>query len=84
MSEGVGRPHLRLDGLALSVGISARLLLPFSVPATPGMNGPDWALVAFSGIIGVALAFTLDFVAVKAATAKVVAAAARHSPDPAR
>lgn len=72
-AQRVGRASAGLDGLALSVGISAVLLLPFSVPATPGMNGSDWGLVACSGVIGVALAFTLDFQAVKVASAKVVA-----------
>lgn len=69
----VGRTSTGLDGLALSVGMSAVLLLPFSASAVPAVRGSDWALVAVSGGIGVALAFTLDFVAVKVATAPVVA-----------
>ncbi|MEV1023076.1 EamA family transporter [Streptomyces sp. NPDC050264] len=72
-AQRVGQTSAGLEGLALSVGISAMLLLPFSVPATPGMNGSDWAPLAFSGVVGVALAFTLDFQAVRMATAKVVA-----------
>ncbi|CAO0828303.1 hypothetical protein SMICM17S_11748 [Streptomyces microflavus] len=57
----------------MSVCISAILLLPFSLPAAPSVNGYDWGLVVFSGIVGVALAFTLDFQAVKMDGAKVVA-----------
>ncbi|MFF3260375.1 EamA family transporter [Streptomyces sp. NPDC002932] len=49
------------------------MLLPFSLPAAPSVSGADWGLVAVSGTIGVAPAFTLDFQAVKTAIAKVVA-----------
>ncbi|WP_329385498.1 EamA family transporter [Streptomyces sp. NBC_01716] len=72
-AQRVGRASNGLEGLTLSVCISATLLLPFSVPAAPGVNGSDWGMVAVSGAVGVALAFTLDFQAVKMATARVVA-----------
>ncbi|MFD7527252.1 DMT family transporter [Streptomyces sp. NPDC059849] len=72
-AQRVGRASSGLEGLAVSVCISALLLLPFSIPAAPSVNGSDWALVAVSGVTGVALAFSLDFQAVKMATAKVVA-----------
>ncbi|WP_406143163.1 EamA family transporter [Streptomyces anulatus] len=72
-AQRVGRASSGLEGLAVSVGISAMLLLPFSLPAAPSANGSDWSLVAVSGIVGVALAFTLDFRAVKMAGARVVA-----------
>lgn len=71
-AQRVGRASAGLEGLAVSVCVSALLLLPFSVPAAPRVSGGDWGLVAVSGI-GVVLAFTLDFQAVKMATAKVVA-----------
>ncbi|MEU2070195.1 EamA family transporter [Streptomyces anulatus] len=72
-AQRVGRASSGLEGLAVSVGISAMLLLPFSLPAAPSVSGSDWGLVAVSGVVGVALAFTLDFRAVKMAGAKVVA-----------
>ncbi|CAM5412047.1 EamA family transporter [Streptomyces microflavus] len=72
-AQRVGRASSGLEGLAVSVCISAILLLPFSLPAAPSVNGYDWGLVVFSGIVGVALAFTLDFQAVKMDGAKVVA-----------
>ncbi|MEU9926285.1 EamA family transporter [Streptomyces anulatus] len=72
-AQRVGRASSGLEGLAVSVGISAMLLLPFSLPAAPSVNGSDWGLVAVSGVVGVALAFTLDFRAVKMAGARVVA-----------
>ncbi|MEU9185484.1 EamA family transporter [Streptomyces sp. NPDC048484] len=72
-AQRVGRASSGLEGLAVSVCISVMLLLPFSLPAAPSVNGSDWGLVAVSGVVGVALAFTLDFQAVKMATSKVVA-----------
>ncbi|MFF8295083.1 DMT family transporter [Streptomyces globisporus] len=72
-AQRVGRASSGLDGLAVPVCIAAVLLLPFSLPAAPGVTGSDWGLVAVSGVVGVALAFTLDFRAVKMAGAKVVA-----------
>ncbi|MFI1248361.1 EamA family transporter [Streptomyces anulatus] len=72
-AQHVGRASPGLEGLTLSVCISAMLLLPFSLPAAPGLNASGWGLVAVSGVVGVALAFTLDFQAVKMAGAKVVA-----------
>ncbi|MFJ9890193.1 EamA family transporter [Streptomyces sp. NPDC091287] len=72
-AQRVGRASAGLEGLAVSVCISAVLLLPFSVPAAPSVDGSGWGLVAVSGSVGVALAFTLDFQAVKMAGAKVVA-----------
>ncbi|NYS20929.1 EamA family transporter [Streptomyces sp. SJ1-7] len=72
-AQRVGRASSGLEGLTVAVCISAILLLPFSLPAVPSVNGSDWGLVAVSGVVGVALAFTLDFQAVKMAGAKVVA-----------
>ncbi|MEU4030492.1 EamA family transporter [Streptomyces anulatus] len=72
-AQRVGRTSSGLEGLSMSVGISALLLLPFSLPAVPSVSGSDWGLVAVSGVVGVALAFTLDFRAVKMAGARVVA-----------
>ncbi|QKW48109.1 EamA family transporter (plasmid) [Streptomyces microflavus] len=72
-AQRVGKASSGLEGLAVSVCISAILLFPFSLPAAPSVNGYEWGLVVFSGIVGVALAFTLDFQAVKMAGAKVVA-----------
>lgn len=72
-AQRVGRASSGLEGLAVSVCVSALLLLPFSLPAAPSVSGADWGLVAVSGTVGVALAFTLDFQAVKMATARVVA-----------
>lgn len=72
-AQRVGRTSSGREGLAMSVCVSAMLLLPFSLPSAPNVNGADWGLIAVSGAVGVALAFTLDFQAVRMAGAKVVA-----------
>ncbi|MEU0939789.1 EamA family transporter [Embleya sp. NPDC005971] len=72
-AQRVGRADTGLHGLGLSVAVSAVLLLPFSGPAVPRVEAGQWALVGLSGVLGVALAFTLDFTAVRLAGATVVA-----------
>lgn len=72
-AQRVGQTSTGLDGLSLSVGISALLLLPYSAPAAADLQGPEWLIVGVSGTVGVALAFTLDFIAVKISGARVVA-----------
>lgn len=73
LAQRVGRNSAGLDGLALSVGISALLLLPFSAPALPDVQGDQWPLIGVSGVLGVALAFTCDFVAIRLTAARVAA-----------
>ncbi|MFI6979236.1 EamA family transporter [Embleya sp. NPDC050154] len=71
-AQRVGRADAGLHGLGLSVAVSA-VLLPFSGPAVPRVEAGQWVLVGLSGVLGVALAFTLDFTAVRLAGATVVA-----------
>jgi len=61
-----------LDGLALSVAVGAVGLLPFSLTAAPRVDAPGWGLLAASGVLGVALAFSLDFLAVRLSSPRVV------------
>lgn len=73
LAEKVGEHSAGLQGLALSVTVAAILLLPFSIEAAPRVAAGQWLILAASGIIGVTLAFTLDFTAVKLVSARVVA-----------
>ncbi|MFE4464285.1 DMT family transporter [Oerskovia sp. NPDC056781] len=68
----VGQDTGGLDGLALSVAVGAVLLLPFSATAAPRVDGTGWGLLAASGVLGVALAFSLDFLAVRLSSTRVV------------
>lgn len=68
----VGQDTGGLDGLALSVALGAVLLLPFSATAAPRVDASGWGLLAASGVLGVALAFSLDFLAVRLSSTRVV------------
>ncbi len=73
LAERVGRHSTGVDGLVLAVAIAAVALLPFSVEAAGRVQPSGWFVLALSGLLGVALAFTLDFTAVKLVSARVVA-----------
>ena len=61
-----------LDGLALSVLVGAVLLSPFSVHAAPRVDGGGWGVLALSAVLGVVVAFSLDFLAVRITSVRVV------------
>jgi inner membrane transporter RhtA len=67
----VGRGSNDLSGLALSVVVGAACLSPFSLTAvadTPNLSAV--AAIALSGIIGVAIAFSLTYVATRRTSAR--------------
>jgi len=68
----VGESSAGLDGLTLSVAVGAVLLAPFSIEALPRVDGQAWLILAASGLIGVALAFSLDFIAVRLTSPRLV------------
>lgn len=59
----VGRASAGFAGLALSVTVSALALLPFSALTAPRVTATQWPQLAASGVIGVAIAYSLTFVA---------------------
>jgi inner membrane transporter RhtA len=68
----VGRASSGFSGLALSVTVAALLLAPFSVTAAPRVSGTDgWLLLAASGIIGVAIAFSFTYTATRLTSPRV-------------
>lgn len=72
MAGRVGQDSAGIQGLALSVGVAALLLSPFSLPAVPKLESADWVAVLISALLGVALAYTLDFLATKLTSPRVV------------
>jgi inner membrane transporter RhtA len=62
-----------LDRLALAITVSALLLSPFAVGSASAMPNRGWPLLAAAGAIGVAVAFSCDFTALKLAGTRVVA-----------
>lgn len=67
----VGDDDSGLGGLALSVTVGAVLLAPFSATAIPLVQAGDLLPLAGSGLLGVALAFSLDFLAVRLTSPRV-------------
>lgn len=61
-----------LKGLALSVSVAAVVLLPFSVPQIPRVDGADWGLLALTGLLGVAFTFSMDMFAAHLTSAATV------------
>jgi len=74
MASRVGKSDGGLGDLALSVSVGAVLTLPLSLPRLAGhAPGPgQWGLLAASAVLGVALTFTMDTLAGRAADARVV------------
>lgn len=67
----VGDDDSGLGGLALSVTVGAVVLAPFSVPSVPAVQGGDLLPLIASGLLGVAMAFSLDFLAVRLTSPRV-------------
>lgn len=72
MAGRVGEDSPGIQGLALSVAVAAVLLLPFAGTAAPRLGASDWTTVLVSALLGVALAYTLDFLATKLTSPRIV------------
>jgi inner membrane transporter RhtA len=67
---GTGRG---MGALALAVAVAAVLLLPVSIPAVAELTWTDLGVLAVSGVLGVAIAFSADVTAVSLIGAPTVA-----------
>lgn len=72
LADRVGSSIDGLDGLALSVTCGAVALLPLSISAAPAVPLAGWAVLAVSATLGVAVAFSLDFLAVRLTSTRAV------------
>lgn len=68
----VGSASSGLGDLALSVAVGALLLAPWQVVQASAVTAAQLPVLALSGVLGVALAFSLDFQAVRLAGTRVV------------
>ena len=68
----VGSDSSGLGDLALSVTVGALLLSPFQVAQASSVTAAQLPVLVLSGVLGVALAFSLDFQAVRLAGTRVV------------
>jgi inner membrane transporter RhtA len=71
-SQRLGRAG-GLDRLALAVAVSALLLSPLSASSAPAVQPGQWLVLAASGLVGVGVAFSCDFTALRLAGTRVVA-----------
>lgn len=72
LAARVGQSDGGLSGVALSVTIAAMLTLPLSVPAAPLATPAQWGLLLVSAVLGTALAFTVDTMAGRLTSARVL------------
>lgn len=68
----VGQSEGGLPGVALSVTVAAVLTLPFSIPVLPRMQPEFWLPLIASAGIGTALAFSVDTLAGRLTSARVL------------
>ena len=61
-----------LDRLALAVTVSAVILSPLSASSAHVLRPAHWLILVASGVVGVGVAFTCDFIALKLTGTRVV------------
>lgn len=71
-SARVGKSENGISGLAWSVTIAAVLSLPLVATAGAAPTPPQWGVLALSAIIGVSIPYTVDTLAAKLTSARVV------------
>ncbi|UOQ56402.1 EamA family transporter [Leucobacter allii] len=72
LAARVGQSEGGLPGVALSVTVAAVLTLPFSVPAMPQLRPEHLLALVVSALLGTALAFTVDTIAGRLTSARVL------------
>lgn len=72
LAARVGQSAGGLSGMSLSVAVAAVLTLPFSVPALALVQPPHWLALIASALLGTALAFTVDTMAGRLTSARVL------------
>ncbi|QIM19830.1 EamA family transporter [Leucobacter coleopterorum] len=72
LAAKIGHSSGGLSAVALSVAVAAILTLPFSVPAVPLVRPEQWGLLVLSALLGTALAFTVDTMAGRLTSARVL------------
>jgi inner membrane transporter RhtA len=68
----VGKTDEGLSGLALSVAIAALLTLPWGVPEIGSVQPRQWGLLALSAAIGVVIPYSVDTLAARITSARVI------------
>lgn len=72
LAARVGQSSGGLPSVALSVAFAALITLPLSVPTVPEVSAPQWGMLLLSALLGTALAFTVDTMAGRWTSARVI------------
>lgn len=68
----VGKTEEGLSGLALSVTIAGLLTLPWGLPEIGNVQPPEWGLLAVSAAVGVVIPYSVDTIAGRITSARVI------------
>ena len=72
LAPRIGKTEGGLQSVALSVSVAAVLTMPFSVPVIADVRPAQWGLLALSALVGTALAFSVDTIAGRLTSARIL------------
>ncbi|RKQ84461.1 threonine/homoserine efflux transporter RhtA [Mycolicibacterium mucogenicum 261Sha1.1M5] len=72
LAPRVGKSDGGLQSVALSISVAAILTLPFSMPVVTLVQPAQWGLLALSALVGTALAFSVDTIAGRLTSARIL------------
>ena len=71
-ADKVGKSSEGLSGLALSVAVAAVVTLPFGIGHAADVSGSHWLLLGLSACIGVVVPYSVDTIAGRITSARVI------------
>ncbi|QAY62997.1 EamA family transporter [Xylanimonas allomyrinae] len=71
-ADTVGKSDAGLGDLALSVTVAAVVTLPVSLTHAAAVTSPQWGVLAVSAVVGVVVPYTVDTVAGRITSARVI------------
>ena len=72
LAPRIGKSDGGLHSVALSISVAAILTLPFSMPIVAQVQPAQWGLLALSALVGTALAFSVDTIAGRLTSARIL------------
>lgn len=72
LAARVGQSPGGLSSMSLSVAVAAIITLPISAPAMPSVTMSEWGVLLISAMLGTTLAFTVDTIAGRLTSARII------------
>ncbi|MGO2140894.1 MAG: EamA family transporter [Leucobacter sp.] len=72
LAPRIGKSEGGLQSVALSITVAAILTTPFSLPVVTQVQPQQWGLLALSALVGTALAFSVDTIAGRLTSARIL------------